>query len=362
MKHVTAALLAASLFAAPAMAQTIERPAIADIAALPDEEKTDYFILASVHLAGMEGATPDAVAPVLERLEAWAPDVIAVERMPARVIEGLKGDPAHSETMEGFVGELLTFGETMQEALGLTAFEAEDQIEEWTGAPASLPLDEAATRLKTAIAAYQPETALLYWPLLGEGQIAALPPELRTFLDETEASSNERVLLAVALARTLGHAQIWPVDSQADKDLFLRYLPDIQKGFETLPAEAMPTAKPYFETMTTLQDEGVDTGNLLPLYRYLNAPDFNMADVEGQFDVFNRYDFPAPAGRIRQAAWDERNFAIAGNLRRASAFAPGGKVLLIIGAGHKPFLDELMAVGLDVKVSQDVLGTWSAPR
>ena len=63
----------------------------------------------------------------------------------------------------------------------------------------------------------------------------------------------------------------------------------------------MPTAKPYFETMPTLQDEGLGIGNLLPLYHYRNAPDFRMSDVEDQFELFNRTDFPAPTGRIRQA-------------------------------------------------------------
>jgi hypothetical protein len=39
------------------------------------------------------------------------------------------------------------------------------------------------------------------------------------------------------------------------------------------PPNAMPTANPDFEVMTTLQDAGLETGNLLPLYPYLHALD-----------------------------------------------------------------------------------------
>jgi len=56
--------------------------------------------------------------------------------------------------------------------------------------------------------------------------------------------------------------------------------------------------------------------------------------------------------RSRLALWDVRNLNILSNLRRASARKPGGRMLVIIGAGHKPFLDVLLAQMLDVRPVQ----------
>jgi hypothetical protein len=352
-------LAAAILAAFPGAAETGQRPPVQSFSSLPDEEKTDIFTLATIHLAGVDGATPEAADALIDELENWGPDVIAIERMPARVIEALKRDPVFDEALDTFIGEAIPLGEAMQAETGLSASEAEDAIEGWQGAPDTLPADDVLARLKTAIAAYQPETALLYWSLLGEGQISSIPAETRTLLDETEASSNERVLLALALARRLGHAQLWSVDSHADKDLFMRSIEPLEQGIANIDATAMPGAQPYMQTLSRLRETGLVEHDLLPLYRYLNSEEFGAADLEGQFDLFNRAAFEDDAGRLRQATWDERNYHIAANIRRASAFAPGGRVLVIIGAGHKPFLDELMKASLDVKVSQDVIGEWA---
>ena len=43
---------------------------------------------------------------------------------------------------------------------------------------------------------------------------------------------------------------------------------------------------------------------------------------------------------------------IAANIRRAMAAQPGKRVLLVIGAGHKPWLDQILGATLDMKVVQ----------
>ncbi|MCK4932753.1 MAG: hypothetical protein KAT01_11335 [Candidatus Aminicenantes bacterium] len=61
---------------------------------------------------------------------------------------------------------------------------------------------------------------------------------------------------------------------------------------------------------------------------------------------------PDRLAQTRVAFWDVRNFGIAANIRRALALNPGKKILVIIGATHKIFLDALFRECMDVKVVQ----------
>ena len=91
---------------------------------------------------------------------------------------------------------------------------------------------------------------------------------------------------------------------------------------------------------------------MLAHYVYLNSAEYAAGDVEAQWRLFLRTELPSGLDRTRLALWDVRNLNIASNVRRVCAKHPGGRVLVIIGASHKPFLDELLAQSLDVTMVQ----------
>jgi pheromone shutdown protein TraB len=80
-------------------------------------------------------------------------------------------------------------------------------------------------------------------------------------------------------------------------------------------------------------------------------------DVSKQWHLFFRTELPSKIDRARVALWEARNLNIAGRIRAASAWHPGGRVLVVIGAAHKPFLDLYLAQMMDIQVVQlgDVL-------
>ena len=55
-------------------------------------------------------------------------------------------------------------------------------------------------------------------------------------------------------------------------------------------------------------------------------------------------------GRQRLAGWETRNMRMAANIREASAKAPGGRVLVVVGAAHKPWLEAYLDMMSDVQI------------
>lgn len=59
---------------------------------------------------------------------------------------------------------------------------------------------------------------------------------------------------------------------------------------------------------------------------------------------------PGTVGRVRTAGWEVRNLRMAANIRQAMAAHPGGRVLVIVGSGHKAWLDAYLAMMTDVRI------------
>ena len=82
----------------------------------------------------------------------------------------------------------------------------------------------------------------------------------------------------------------------------------------------------------------------------MNSAEHGEADVDAQWGLFLRTHLESGLDRSRLALWEVRNLNIASHVRRASAHSPGGRVLVVIGAGHKPFLDDLLGRMADVEI------------
>ena len=105
-----------------------------------------------------------------------------------------------------------------------------------------------------------------------------------------------------------------------------------------------------FKELPKRIEEAKNTGDLLGFYRWINSPEFGKADLDAQWHIFLRANLPSGLDRARAALWEERNLRIAANIRRAAAYGTGKRVLVIIGASHKPFLDAYLRQMMDVEV------------
>jgi pheromone shutdown protein TraB len=79
--------------------------------------------------------------------------------------------------------------------------------------------------------------------------------------------------------------------------------------------------------------------------------------------LFYRTRLASGLDRNRAAMWEARNLAIAARIRAETAAHPGGKVLVVIGAAHRPFIEAYLASMMDVQIVplSQVLGGADQP-
>ena len=335
---------------------------------LDEAARTQVLVLASPHLR-MLGDRFDAslLSSLLGTLEVFKPDVVAVEQIPPHVIQAMLGrEDEFAEALEQFAGATVRLAAISQQRLGLSPREASEAASELLRnlRSAAGSSDTSLVRARLVmhlLASYQYASAVLQWSYLVEADQAQsdiVPQDVADALTEQLGANSEDMAVGIALARRLGLQRVEAIDDHTDKDLFLQFADQLVAQLEGNPAFESAIAAPIYTESTARLDQAVDDGDLLPYYLYMNSTEYGAADVEAQFHVFFRTQLPSGLDRARSAVWELRNLNIASNIRRISAMYPGQRVLVVIGAGHKPFLDNYLGQMMDVNVAQlsDLVG------
>jgi hypothetical protein len=339
-----------------------------DLSSLIRQHRTEVFVLATPHLSQVKGNwNLVALEPLLKRLEAFRPDAVAVEEMRGADYEVLLSDPA---AYKGVIEELRprspVLAAAAQSALHSTWAQAAEQfrsrLELMTGR-----IPTAAERLDLvmlAIAAYEIPTAELQWRLLSleERKPSSVPEVISAYLNESLSRRNEIDSVGVELGRRLGLSRIYGIDDQSENDLLATVVPALEKAMSRAEFAAI-TADPHFSEVDKTTSREAIGGNLLPTYRLYNSADYGAKDIHLQWDIFNRVPLAGDPGRTRLILWEVRNFNIAAHIARVAATHPGGHILVIIGAAHKPFLDDYLGRSMDFRImtAAQILGTAIRP-
>ena len=96
---------------------------------------------------------------------------------------------------------------------------------------------------------------------------------------------------------------------------------------------------PFLVEMKARQREAIEEGDLLPFYRWLNAPAAMQGDFDFQWAPFLDKDDESGFGKTRLALWEQRNLLMAANIARVLAEYPGKTAIYIVGSSHKSFMD-----------------------
>ncbi len=207
------------------------------------------------------------------------------------------------------------------------------------------------------VAAYDVPSSVLQWSYLpADARVAdgVLPPAIASFLDVELCSPAEPVSVGVALARRLNLQRIASVDDHVDDEVGLATGLNgrLAAELEGTRAFAELRGSSYFEDAQRLLPDAAETGDLMALYLELNSPAHLNKDVAAQWHLFYRTRLKSNLDRARAALWEARNLNIASRIRQAAAVHSGGRVLVVIGAAHKPFLDQYLGQMMDVEVVQ----------
>jgi hypothetical protein len=348
MKRLFSGLLAAcALSTASAGAQPVFDPAtLKGPAAGPPSE---LLVLGSPHLAGLPDSLHDAsLGPLIERLAAWKPQMIAIESLSGSQCAYLRQYPQrYHNTVEAFCWDPAPARAATGLDVPAAAAAAERLLANWPAAPT------AAQRRRLAalfLAAGEPVSALVQWLRLpaaerhaGDGLDAALVAEL----ERQRVKRNESRLVAAPLAAALGLERVVAMDDHTSD------MPaSDEAAYETAITKAWdnPAAAKRLRQDAAANAKHATPADILALYRHYNAPELARLVFDSDFGAALEEPSPQHFGRNYVGYWEARNLRMASNIREAMAVYPGTRMLVIVGASHKWYLEAYLNEMHDVRI------------
>lgn len=315
---------------------------------------TQVMVLGTAHLNNADDAWDATVLdPLMDRLAAFSPEVITIEAMDgATTTKTWAYRSVYPEVAATYSGRAILMSTIAGLSLDMDMPQAEAEGRRHLAKVGDAPSPADRRRSVALFAASgDPVSALVQWWHLPAAERVAgdgVSPRLATLLDELGREPNENALIAARLAVRLGHQRIYPMDSQEERvftpeeaDLFYqKVFPAIVERYNEDPAskERGSVAK-----MTTPE-------STLEAYRRLNDDriERRLSEIEWLGALTDPTE--GDVGRKRVAAWEARNLRMAANVREASARAPGGRALVIVGATHKIWLESYLRTMSDIEV------------
>jgi hypothetical protein len=362
---VAATALLFVVFANTASAQKREADASPITTTVPDSVATQVFVLGTPHLGGVaDRFEPAMVDSLASLLDAFGPDAIAIEKISGRQAAAMeRWGGRYDRVAQRFAGEFLYHGRQVQRQTGWswsTANQRADSLLSLARSEGSaLATDTRLALVKSLVAAYRLPSATLQWRSLSADARTAqttLPDTTASALDDRLTAANEVYSIGMRLAHERGHQRLYPIDHQADKDLAVPIFRPLMKAMGDSMRAALD-AHPVLQRVDSLEETGLENGELLPFYRYLNRDEVGRADASIQWKTMLDVNLPNDVGRKWLALWETRNLHMAGHIRRVTSQHPGGRVLVIVGSSHKPFFDAYLRqmMGVQVVDAQAVL-------
>ena len=310
--------------------------------------RSSVLVLATPHLSSIDGVEPRFLAPVVERLASFRPTIICIEELPPASLASMEEAGGRQlEVAEMFAKDGLALGRELRKTLGLARAGAAREAEDVLARGGARLTDAERARLVTRlVASYEFASAVLQWSYLPEAfrsETLVVPPEVKAYLDRRLASRNETTTVAIALARRLGLQRLAPVDSHFDGAKLLATGEDALAEVFDHPFRKRSSEAPVYERSRAAIAAGIEAGNFLPVYQTFNDDGYLAADVEAQWGWYWRSKLDSGLDRFRYGLWEARNLAIASNVAMQSASPRQERVLLLIGAAHKRFVEEFVA-------------------
>jgi hypothetical protein len=363
--------------ARPAEAASRAQDPIASLQAIqPPAARTRILVLATFHLRQIQKEfRPAMLDRLVAEVAAFRPEAVCIESLPGTRVREYElrkeAGPLYGGVLDSFGKRHLNLAKAALPAVKVTPEAAALREVELVTILTRLKPEERTAQARANLAlwmaaAYDPVSAALQWSYLTAEEKktqTAVPGDLAALLDAECAEVNEGPALALPLARRLGLQTVEPVDDFEDLEAYARIDAALEKESAESALLAAASKAPIYAESDALLKQSLEKGDLWPVYVFLNSPRYARADVDSQWGVFLRAHLPSGADRTRLGLWENRNLKIAARIRAAAALHPGGRILVIYGAAHKPFLDDYLSRMADVDVVQlDALKAAICPR
>lgn len=314
--------------------------------------RAQVFVLATTHLNQMpKDFNPAALDHLLDRLAGWQPDIITIETEPGDECDLAARQPARygANYCASTADAKLATGLDIPDAMTAVT----TTLKAWPARPTAAQRRHLAALF---FAAAEPSSAYTQWLQLGDAERRSgdgLSDALVQKLAKIATTNNENYLIAARLAARLGLQRLHQVDNHTGDNLDI---PD-RKAFMVPLTAAWAASGAALKQQNKLTKELEQQADLLPLYQFINTPaaswNFAEANVKGPMQSTSAPAYP----QMWVAGWETRNLRIVANIRETFRERPGARVLSIIGASHKPWLDSWLGMlqGVDVVDATRVL-------
>lgn len=318
-------------------------------------EKTQVLILGTPHLAQVQGFKQGMLGEVKTKLDSMNFDAICIEQMPGELLYDIQSreNKAFDGVIKQFGGKRLSLADSAQKYMDVSFLEAKERVKELLNQK-ELNEEERQDLIVFLVATTDLASAILQLSYLSKQQVSFTDPTKEYIfqtLKKRLKSHNEIYSLGIPLAMSRGLSVLYPIDNMQDEAILLAEYPgfiqDYQNNMELFKGIG---DKPVFQMIARLTSEGVKSGNLAKLYGYMNSEEYKNDDYMAQWAIWLQTEFKSGTDRARYSLWEMRNQEIAANITRVAAQYPGKRILVIIGASHKLFIEKYLETMPDVKI------------
>ncbi|MYM35168.1 hypothetical protein GTP38_12590 [Duganella sp. FT94W] len=342
----TALIVAGALHGQAATAATDFSPAAFK---LKNGQPDQLLVLGTTHLSNLPKTfNPANLNGLMDRLVAWHPNAITVETLSGPQCAYLRSYPArYADTVKTYC-EDTTLG---HEATGLEVPAATEQAESMLAAWPQAPSASQRRRLASLfLAGGEPASATVQWLRLPAAERHAgdgLNQKLVEMLEALRQKRSEEYLIAAPLAARLGHERLYSMD---DHTADAPSTDEKAYGEAVMKAWDNPHSAARRKTSAALEAHLDTPDGVLAMYRAYNAAGQSELTFRSDFGAALEEPSPQRFGREYVAGWETRNLRMAANIREVMAARPGSRMLVIVGASHKGYLDAYLDQMHDVRV------------
>ena len=307
----------------------------------------EVLVLGSPHLSQLpDKLDPALLEPLLNQLAAFKPEVITVEALSGEECETLLH---FKEQHAGAWSDYCWPTDDMEKATGLTVPAATDAIDKTL---ANFPADASpAMRRRLAMlffAANDRPSAMVQWLRLSEAERHAgdgLTQVMVDLLLRKGKPPNETYAIGSTLAARLGLERVYLADDHvSDSPSDPAYRDVLQRVWNS------NSPRSYHSEFIKWQSKLKTSAGVIGYYRWLNTPENQRAAITSDMGRAALDHSPKLYGRQYLSWFENRNLRMAANIRGAFATRPDARVLVIVGATHKGYLDAYLDMMQDVRL------------
>ena len=311
--------------------------------------RNEVLVLGSPHLSQLPASfAPAQLALLQQRLAGWRPQAIAIEALSGMQCDFLRRFPArYADTITSYCRDTAA----ARAATGLDVPAATARIDQllaaWPATPAPAQRRQLAALF---LAGGEGASAVVQWLRLppterqaGDGLDSALVGQITALAQRRD----ESILIAARLAAELGHERVYPMDDHTADS------PDTDPkgaGAALMKAWNNPASAQRKRAGEALKAHLDSAEGVLAMYRAYNAPGVGKLTFDADFGAALEEPSPQQFGRDYVGYWETRNLRMASNIREVLGKQSGLRMLVVVGASHKGYLEAYLNQMHDVRI------------